>query len=295
MSPPKPHIPKFIKKLFKRPPNSHPNSKSSLGPVSHGIGGIAVGGTNEEMPQPAGMPQESDLHEDSTLAQQPSLADLPDRHTEVAGAVGEATNALSKIQSPDGGVPSNLEYVQPGVDGISTMVNLWEPLLDKVKLFASLVEAIGEIHPYAKMASTILLSAVKPILAQNARDKAMQELLKTIYNVYDYFTAAGRLSDLDENRRTLLQRMSQQTVECAYYIRDQSKVKNFYLRATKNTLSGTEIDKKIKEYTQVFDDLKRAFTERGVLETEITTLRILEKVEDNGVFLFSPKHFILNL
>ncbi|KIJ26387.1 hypothetical protein M422DRAFT_192287, partial [Sphaerobolus stellatus SS14] len=42
-----------------------------------------------------------------------------------------------------------------------------------------------------------------------------------------------------------------------------------------------EIDKKIKEYTQVFDDLKRAFTERGVLETEITTLRILEKVEDN--------------
>ncbi|KIJ53127.1 hypothetical protein M422DRAFT_78551, partial [Sphaerobolus stellatus SS14] len=42
-----------------------------------------------------------------------------------------------------------------------------------------------------------------------------------------------------------------------------------------------EIDEKIKGYTQVFDDLKRAFTDRGVLETEITTLRILEKVEDN--------------
>ncbi|KIJ28727.1 hypothetical protein M422DRAFT_269936, partial [Sphaerobolus stellatus SS14] len=275
----KPHIPKSLKKLFERPPNSHPDSKSSSGPVSHGIGGNAVGGTNEEMPQPAGM--ESNLHEHSTSERQPSPAESSDRHAEVAGAVGEATNALLKIQLPDGGVPSTLEYVQPGADGISTMVNFWEPLLDKVKVFASLVETIGEIHPYAKMASTILLSAVKPILAQNERDKAMQELLKTIYSVYDYFTAAERLSGLDENRRKLLQRMSQQTVECAYYIRDQSKVKQFYLRATKNTLSGTEIDEKIKGYTQVFDDLKRAFTERGVLETEITTLRILEKVEDN--------------
>ncbi|KIJ52909.1 hypothetical protein M422DRAFT_242854 [Sphaerobolus stellatus SS14] len=273
----KPHIPKSFKKLFKRPPNSHPDSKSSSGPVSHGIGGNAVGGTNEEMPQPAGM--ESNLHEHSTSEQQPSPAESPDRHAEVAGAVGEATNALLKIQLPDGGVPSTL--VQPGVDGISTMVNFWEPLLDKVKVFASLVDKFGEIHPYAKMASMILLSAVKPILAQNERDNAMQELLKTIYNVYDYFTTAERLSGLDENRRKLLQRMSQQTVECAYYIRDQSKVKKIYLRATKNALSGTEIDKKIKGYIQVFDDLKRAFTERGVLETEITTLCILEKVEDN--------------
>ncbi|KIJ41765.1 hypothetical protein M422DRAFT_255075 [Sphaerobolus stellatus SS14] len=275
----KPHIPKSFKKLFKRPPNSHPDLKSSSGPVSHGIGGNAVGGTNVEMPQLVGM--ESKPHEHSTSETQPSPTESPDKHAEVAGALGEATNALLKIQSPDGRVPSTLEYVQPGADGISTMVNFWESLLDKVKVFVSLVETIGEIHPYAKMASTILLSAVKPVLAQNERDKAMQELLKTIYNVYGYFTAAERLSVLDENRIKLLQRMSQQTVECAYYIRDQSKVKKFYLRATKNTLSGTEIDKKIKGYTQVFNDLKRAFTEQGVLETEITTLRTLEKAEDN--------------
>ncbi|KIJ55996.1 hypothetical protein M422DRAFT_78458, partial [Sphaerobolus stellatus SS14] len=85
----------------------------------------------------------------------------------------------------------------------------------------------------------------------------------------------------DENRRKLLQCMSQQTVECAYYIRDQSKVKKFYLRATKNTFSGTEIDEKIEGYTKAFNDLKHAFTERGVLEMEIITLRILEKVDDN--------------
>ncbi|KIJ34075.1 hypothetical protein M422DRAFT_263869 [Sphaerobolus stellatus SS14] len=93
----KPHIPNFIKKLFKRPPNSHPDSKSSSDPVSHGIGGNAVGSTNEEMPQPAGMPQESNLHERSNSAQQPSPADLPDRHAKATGALGKATNALSNM------------------------------------------------------------------------------------------------------------------------------------------------------------------------------------------------------
>ncbi|KAI0310037.1 hypothetical protein OF83DRAFT_1071175 [Amylostereum chailletii] len=164
--------------------------------------------------------------------------------------------------------------------GISGAADIWDRLLSNIQIFASLVESFGEIHPYAKMASSVLLAAVKPLLSQDERDKSVQKLLETMNDVYSHVKASENLNDIDDTRKFVLQCMSRQTVECAYFIRDYSKVKRFWIRAGKNIVSGA--DDRIEKYTATFIDLKRVFTERGVLKTEMAVFRVLESLDDIG-------------
>jgi hypothetical protein len=52
------------------------------------------------------------------------------------------------------------------------------------------------------------------------------------------------------------------------------------LRTAKNLVS--DVDSKIKEYEEKFNKLRLLFQERGVLQTNITVLRILDAVKDLG-------------
>jgi hypothetical protein len=55
----------------------------------------------------------------------------------------------------------------------------------------------------------------------------MQKLFQTMYDAYDFVVASWDLSMLDGGREAVLHKLSLQTIECAYFIRDQSKIKNF--------------------------------------------------------------------
>ncbi|KAI0316855.1 hypothetical protein OF83DRAFT_1059655 [Amylostereum chailletii] len=127
---------------------------------------------------------------------------------------------------------SGSEAIPSTIMGLSSAGETWELLLMNVGLFVSLIEGIGEIHPYAKMAASILSAVVKPILSQDKRDKAVAKLLETMRDVYAYLNASDELKNIDDHRKTVLQRISRQTVECAYFIRDYSDIKNFCKIAT---------------------------------------------------------------
>ena len=55
----------------------------------------------------------------------------------------------------------------------------------------------------------------------------MDGLLKAVDNLYGFVVEALRLGDIDKIRKELLRDMSLQTIQCAYFIRDQAQVKNF--------------------------------------------------------------------
>ena len=65
------------------------------------------------------------------------------------------------------------------------------------------------------------------ITGQAERDKAMGDLLKAIDDVYEFVVRTRDLGDIDEARKKMLKDLSLQTIQCAYFIRDQAKVKNF--------------------------------------------------------------------
>ena len=65
------------------------------------------------------------------------------------------------------------------------------------------------------------------MIAQDKRDKAMEDLLESMYDLYDYVVGAGHLPEIGKRRTKLLKDMSLQTTECAYFIRDKARVENF--------------------------------------------------------------------
>ncbi|TBU23131.1 hypothetical protein BD311DRAFT_704453 [Dichomitus squalens] len=139
----------------------------------------------------------------------------------------QAGRALSSLKTPGEHVAKAFQSIEPTAKHVKSSYELWGPLMEKVQVFASLVEKISDIHPYAKIASTVLLSIVKPVIAQDKRDKAMADLFVSMYDLYDFIVKAGLLPELDGKRMKLLKNMSMQTAECAYFIRDKAQVENF--------------------------------------------------------------------
>ena len=62
---------------------------------------------------------------------------------------------------------------------------------------------------------------------QVGRDNNIRGLLEEITDIYSLVTRYGSLDDLDDARRKILQDLALQTVDCAYFVRDQAEVRNF--------------------------------------------------------------------
>ncbi|KAG2066758.1 hypothetical protein BDR04DRAFT_1029204, partial [Suillus decipiens] len=115
------------------------------------------------------------------------------------------------------------------------------------------------VHPYAKMALGVLSCAAKIILAQAGRDEAVLELFKKICEVYNFISQDDTLRQIS-SMRIILGKISRQTHECANFIKNYSKTKNFWKRLEKNVVSETQDT--IKKYKGVFDRLLQNFRDK---------------------------------
>ncbi|TBU44072.1 hypothetical protein BD309DRAFT_980295 [Dichomitus squalens] len=146
---------------------------------------------------------------------------------QIRTAVDDGRTALAPLSSPDTIVAKGATAIQSTTESVGSAYELWKPVLEKVDTFASLVESIGDLHPYAKIASTVLLSVVMPVIDQNKRDEAMGNLPKAMDDLYGLVNKTGRFTDLDEYRKRLLKDMSKKTQECAEFIQDEARFTNF--------------------------------------------------------------------
>jgi hypothetical protein len=99
---------------------------------------------------------------------------------------------------------------------------------------------VSQVHPYAKMALGVLswsskvclffylpishCSSVQIILAEVDRDAAVLQLLEKLCEVYGFMTQDQMLGQMSP---AILGKISQQTRECAHFIRDYSEIKSF--------------------------------------------------------------------
>jgi uncharacterized protein YydD (DUF2326 family) len=115
-------------------------------------------------------------------------------------------------------------------------------------------------------------------------------------DTYTFVLEAEHVKKIESHHRVLVV-MVQQTTECSYFIREYAMTQSFSMslpvhqthishlyhlekRVLEHVLSGA--DDRIKQFEDKFEELKSAFQERAVLQTEITVLRILDIVEGQG-------------
>ncbi|TDL20643.1 hypothetical protein BD410DRAFT_871159, partial [Rickenella mellea] len=152
---------------------------------------------------------------------------------------------------------------------MTSLTDTWQPLLNKLKIFSELVDKIAEVvHPYAKMAWSVLSACHKTIVAQGDRDDRIQRLYKIMDDVYTNVIEAE--SSRIESHTQLIAVMSRQTIECGYFITSYAKNKNFWMRLVKNAISSA--DTAIDGFQSKFDDLKKQFHEEAIRSTEITVM-----------------------
>ncbi|KAG2351399.1 hypothetical protein BDR07DRAFT_32913 [Suillus spraguei] len=130
----------------------------------------------------------------------------------------EAAKRINPLSEPAITVDSVVQGAQDDLDADTHI----EPL----KIFDEVIGKLADVHPYAKMALGVLSWAAKIIVAQADRDKAVLELLKKISEVYSFIMQDDMLNKIS-SMGAILAQISQQTRECANFIKNYSQTKNF--------------------------------------------------------------------
>ncbi|KIK42083.1 hypothetical protein CY34DRAFT_12587 [Suillus luteus UH-Slu-Lm8-n1] len=186
-----------------------------------------------------------------------------------------AQEAEQRIHSlPEAGttVASVLQGAQEDLDVLD---NFEETYLKPLKIFDAVIGEISNAHPYAKIALGVLSCAAKIILAQRDRDDAIHELLKKLGEVYS-FTQNEMLGNIS-SMHPILGKISQQTRECADFVKKYSETTSFWKRLGKNVLSETADT--IQKYNDVFDRLMQNFRDNLTREVTIHVLYTEETLE----------------
>jgi len=114
---------------------------------------------------------------------------------------------------------------QGAQEDFDTADTFQDTYLQPLRIFDTVIGKIADVHPYAKMALGMLSCAAKIILAQLDRDAALLKLEK-LCQVYSFMTRDQMLGQI-LSMRVVLGQISQQTLECAQFIKNYSETKNF--------------------------------------------------------------------
>lgn len=171
----------------------------------------------------------------------------------------QAAQALARGGQLNTHAAEALEHVPGALDALSSAAESYGDVLAKIGVLVTILDKIGELHPYLKAATSILNLAVKPIIEQVARDEKFQELLEQMALVYDLATAEFEVvASSNEKPATrqmkLLHKISVKSQECAVFI-EEEYIKPFPVRLAKNIFKGSEVDDKIDQFKSVFSNL----------------------------------------
>jgi len=148
-------------------------------------------------------------------------------------------------------------------DVVKTLESTMEPIFDNIDWFMTAVDALPEVHAYAKTAWSVFSELYKLMHAQRRREAKLMDLLEIVAEVYMFLREARELQTIimnpgrDPVRERVLCQLFSQTVECGQFISGQVKDSTFFRRLFKQSISG--VDGRISDYQDSFASLKQAF------------------------------------
>ena len=75
-----------------------------------------------------------------------SATSLQEDKLDIAGPIDEAHRAISSRHLLGEGTQERMEAIEPATEAVESTRQMWEPVLEKVEIFANLVESIGEVR-----------------------------------------------------------------------------------------------------------------------------------------------------
>jgi len=141
-------------------------------------------------------------------------------------AVNQAgLRGIMAVPSVIGGAVDAVQTADAFVPGAVSFSETWDPILEKLKALQTIGDHLSEIHPYAKLAWSILTFIPKEIQKQVQLDSDVTSLARTMNDTFDIVEKADQLRR--DSKSKIIVRMVQQTTECAWFIRDYIKIEEF--------------------------------------------------------------------
>ncbi|KAL4079481.1 hypothetical protein J3A83DRAFT_4085658, partial [Scleroderma citrinum] len=164
------------------------------------------------------------------------------------------------------------------IQQIVDSANTFSPLLDKLQIFLSLTDTLGDIHPYVKMATFILAGTVKLFTSQMFFANSIKNLVEAMTAAHSFLDEANTLSIISSHLE-IITALSTQTVECSYFIRDVTKTAGLGEPRVANQLFMSNVEQKVQGYVQRFQELKGSLHQLASITTAITVLRLYDEVQ----------------
>ncbi|KAI0339471.1 WD40 repeat-like protein [Trametopsis cervina] len=194
----------------------------------------------------------------------------------VSDAVSHAQNdvqAMTAAPALIAGIFDDHGHADQVASTFQEAVNTWAPVIESIKQFATLVEGISKIHPYAHAAWKVFSIVPAVINNQLKTDRQLRDLVASMKYACDFVCQATPLEEI-ETHAEFFAKMACVTLECGYLIREYVRTDKFATRAGKN-ISGAA-RRKLAEQLQSLRALMDEFKDTAVIQTEITVMRTLE-------------------
>ncbi|KIK38133.1 hypothetical protein CY34DRAFT_809670 [Suillus luteus UH-Slu-Lm8-n1] len=199
---------------------------------------------------------------------------------DIQAALRDAQEAATHMRPLSGPAITAVSADQDAQEDLDAAEDSQDAYIKPLRIFNDMIGRIVDldVHPYAKMALGVLSWSSKIILAQVDRDAAVLKLLEKLCEVYGFMTQDQMLGQISP---VILGKISQQTLECARFIRDYSEISNFWNILGKNILSETT--DAIQKYSNVFDSLMQNSRDHVTRDVVIHVLQTEEISDLSGM------------
>lgn len=152
------------------------------------------------------------------------------------------------------------------------------PLLLKIGVFVLVAERLAQVHPYARLAFSILTAGYEVIRQRFACDNNICQLIRTMHDTYDLLTTIETLAHL-QRKKEIVNAIVRQTIECAFFIRDYADKRDNFAQAIKNSILN--IEAQILAFKENFLSLQNQFCLYVAGDTHLTVLKLHDEFQDH--------------
>ncbi|KAI0258677.1 hypothetical protein BC834DRAFT_847215 [Gloeopeniophorella convolvens] len=199
-------------------PHSEPTLSSSSSKPASGSGKV----DDSPIRSPSSAPSAAEA-----VPGTPSIADMLDRvgFPTVDQAAGKLAGPLAPVTSM-----ANLAEQAPGaLDQAASVYDTWSGVLKNMKWIVDCTDKIAEIHPYVKIAWSVLSLIPRTILAQVERDENVKALVLAMHDALDLARDASAFENniRDSAQREILMDMLTHACTCSKFIQKYAENTQF--------------------------------------------------------------------
>ncbi|KAI0264964.1 hypothetical protein BC834DRAFT_1033390, partial [Gloeopeniophorella convolvens] len=216
-----------------------------------------------------------------TVPSAPSVAEMLDRVS--LPAVNKAAGKLAASSAPVSSMADYAEQVPDALDQAGNTYDTWSVVLARMKWVVDCTEKIAEIHPYAKIAWSVLSLIPKTIFAQVKLDENVKALVLAIHDALDLARDASAFESniRDSAQREILMDMLTHACTCGRFIQKYANDTQFWKRLRKNM--GRGVDARVESYCSKLVALRDGFLRHATVTIEKTTFQIWDVVSGVSV------------